>query len=189
MEDVRFYVDDQKGKLSRWFSDIVEWKNNQMDNNRVVWTKWFGVPLEAWAPRFFKLLSVKLGTIIKIDEDTLLHQNLQFARILIKTPYGEIPKEPIQVMIDGKIHKIRIREEEEKIRGDARITESHGRTLNPKFSEEVNSDGSDNSEDEAGRSEKVEFEKREILNYGEGGRGNVKNFKLFEQGITVAAMQ
>lgn len=139
VEDVRFFMNEQQNRLERWFSDISEWNNNKVDNNRVVWTIWFGVPLEAWTPRFFNLLSTKMGSIVRIDEDTLSHHNLQFVRILIKTPYVEIPREPLQVMIDGKLHNIIIKEEAISCRGGSKLTEGRKSTINAIVSEEVES--------------------------------------------------
>ncbi|KAL8497316.1 hypothetical protein ACS0TY_020847 [Phlomoides rotata] len=97
--------------ITFWFDSIRLWSEDVIDNNRIIWTNWFGVPMHAWNPNFFNLVSCKFGKILRIDEDTLHRRKLQMARILIRTPYHEIPRTPIEVEIDGKIFQIRVREE------------------------------------------------------------------------------
>ncbi|KAL8487744.1 hypothetical protein ACS0TY_024175 [Phlomoides rotata] len=71
--------------------------------------------MHAWNPDFFKLISHKFGKILKIDEDTITKEKVHRARILIKTPYSELPKDPFPVMVDGRKFSIRIKEELEEV--------------------------------------------------------------------------
>ncbi|KAL8511629.1 hypothetical protein ACS0TY_018148 [Phlomoides rotata] len=74
-----------------WFDYIQQWSDDVIDNNRIIWTNWFGVPMHAWNPIFFNLVSSKFGKLFRIDENTLQKRKLQMARILIRTPYHELP--------------------------------------------------------------------------------------------------
>lgn len=59
------------GLLSKWFEYIEPWSESCVGNRRLIWIKWYGIPLNAWSPRFFSLAACKFGTIALIDEDTL----------------------------------------------------------------------------------------------------------------------
>lgn len=56
-------------------------------------------------------MTVRFGTLIKIDDATLNKKNLEFARILIKTSYPELLKTDWEVKVDDRIVKIRIVED------------------------------------------------------------------------------
>ncbi|KAL8540253.1 hypothetical protein ACS0TY_001731 [Phlomoides rotata] len=99
--------------VSTWLESIEPWSEDVVDNNRFIWTNWFGVPMHVWNSKFFKLVSCTFGKLIRVDEDTLQRRKLQMARILIRTPYDELPRTPIAVSIDGKIFHVRVREEVE----------------------------------------------------------------------------
>ncbi|KAL8543949.1 hypothetical protein ACS0TY_004482 [Phlomoides rotata] len=105
--------------FTTWFDSFKQWSDDIVDYNRIIWTNWFGVPMHAWNTKFFNQFSCHLGQLIKIDEDTRLKRKLQIARILIRTPYHELPRTPIAVTIDGKIFHIRVREEGEDLEEDS----------------------------------------------------------------------
>lgn len=93
-----------------------------MHNARLIWTQWYGVPMHAWKPNFFKLILLKYGSLIKIDDDTMKRKNIHRARILIRTPLPEISKTPFNISVDDKVISIRIKEEDEdfyKIENDS----------------------------------------------------------------------
>lgn len=95
----------------RWFNYVGEWDDNIMHQKRNIWTLWYGVPLKAWSPRFFKMVSAKFGSLIHIDESTLSKQNLSRARILIKTLLQSLPKSDTVIKVEGKNFNIKIIEE------------------------------------------------------------------------------
>ncbi|KAL8512135.1 hypothetical protein ACS0TY_018550 [Phlomoides rotata] len=101
------------GKIAKWFLFLKPWNERDVHNVRITWTQWYGVPMHAWNPKFFKPVSLKFGKLIRIDDDTLSKRKLQYMRILIRTPRSEIPKNPFTVKVDGRIFYIRIKEESE----------------------------------------------------------------------------
>lgn len=55
-------LEDLEGFLE-WFEFIRPWSKDDISNMRVVWTKWFGVPLHAWKPKFLILWQLNLGKV------------------------------------------------------------------------------------------------------------------------------
>lgn len=100
---------------TKWFDFIDDWHKVIIHNKWVIWTTWSGVPLVAWCPRFFKKVTAKFGSLICMDEDTKLKNNLNKARILIKTSLPKLSESPLEVMVDGKGYQIKIVEEGECI--------------------------------------------------------------------------
>ncbi|KAL8552147.1 hypothetical protein ACS0TY_001001 [Phlomoides rotata] len=143
--------------LQEWFEFIRPWKEGDISNRRLVWTKWFGVPLHAWNPKFFNLASTKFGAIMKIDDETLFMNNLYFARILIRTPLHEIPKAPFPIAVDGKVFYIRVKEETEDFEDDGEDWSSDGSK-----SEEWGSEKKYNNGDVADADGKIVPEVREF---------------------------
>lgn len=68
-----------------WFDTIRPWSEGDINLRRIIWTKWYGVPLHGWNPRFFGLVAAKFGKIISIDANVKSKQSLVCARILIRT--------------------------------------------------------------------------------------------------------
>ncbi|KAL8498658.1 hypothetical protein ACS0TY_021845 [Phlomoides rotata] len=101
--------------ISKWFEYLEPWSVRDAHNVRLVWTQWFGVPMHAWNPNFFKLVSLKFGKMLRIDDNTISKKNVQMARVLIKTPYSEISRDPFPVMVDDRKFFIRIKEESKVI--------------------------------------------------------------------------
>ncbi|KAL8543611.1 hypothetical protein ACS0TY_004254 [Phlomoides rotata] len=62
--------------ISKWFEFLDPWSERDAHNVRFVWTQWFGVPMHAWNPKFFKLISLKFGKMISIDENTTSKKNV-----------------------------------------------------------------------------------------------------------------
>lgn len=107
-------LEDLEGFLE-WFEFIRPWSEDDISNMRVVWTKWFGVPLHAWKPKIFNIVATKFGKSLKIDADIESKENLQYARVLLRTPYLKISKKVFPIEIDGKIFYINVREEEDLV--------------------------------------------------------------------------
>ncbi|KAL8546183.1 hypothetical protein ACS0TY_006046 [Phlomoides rotata] len=87
------------GKIAKWFLFLEPWNERDVHNVRITRTQWYGVPMHAWNPKFFKLVLLKFSKLIRIDDATLSKRKLQYARILIRTPRSEIPKNPFTVKV------------------------------------------------------------------------------------------
>ncbi|KAL8528688.1 hypothetical protein ACS0TY_006222 [Phlomoides rotata] len=102
---------DDLGVLIKWFEFLEPWSEKDIHNIRLVWSLWYGIPMHAWNKKFFRLVSLKFGKMIKVDESTTNKSNVHRARILIRTSRPEIPRGSIPVWVDGRKFILRIREE------------------------------------------------------------------------------
>ncbi|KAL8472386.1 hypothetical protein ACS0TY_029556 [Phlomoides rotata] len=154
-------------RIAYWFESIRPWRERDVDNSRVIWTQWFGVPMHAWNPKFFKLVSTKFGSLIRLDEDTINRSNLQTARALIRTSRPEIPKEAFSVSIDGRMFPIRIREESEDVEDE--------------YEEWSSDDGEDDYEDDSSTSMDSDDEVIPVLRSIGGGVKGVASTQGHEE--------
>ncbi|XP_057808640.1 uncharacterized protein LOC131023113 [Salvia miltiorrhiza] len=97
-----------------WFDWVRPWSYIDVNTQRSVWTKWFGVPLQAWNSRFFEILGAKIGMVLKIHDLTKSKDRLDFAMIQISTGLAPINKTFV-CKIDGAQFKIRVEEVVEQI--------------------------------------------------------------------------
>lgn len=97
--------------FSHWFDWYRVWKPVDACHKRLVWTKWFGVPLHAWSERFFKTVCPSLGMFIKLDNDTMNKVRFDFARVLISVSYLKDVNQIIKVAVDNDIYSIKIVED------------------------------------------------------------------------------
>ncbi|KAL8479391.1 hypothetical protein ACS0TY_026316 [Phlomoides rotata] len=134
-------------RFSPWFQIIREWQTRDVVGNRLVWTQWFGIPLHAWKIQiqFFSLMACRVGGLVRVDEDTIRWENLQSARMLIRTPYLDVSKFQVNAEIDGEIFQIRVKEEPE-MREDGCDVEDSEDVLDGK--EPSNADSVDSSSEE-----------------------------------------
>lgn len=58
-------------KIARSFEYLEPWNENNSYNVWIILTQWFGVPIHAWNPKFFKLVATKFVFLVKIDNGTL----------------------------------------------------------------------------------------------------------------------
>lgn len=93
-----------------WFDWCREWKHIDVNQNRIIWTRWTGVPLHAWNFRFFSLVSSKIGRFVEMDENTRSRKRLDAARIKISTSLRPI-EGCIECVIDGASFHIYIGED------------------------------------------------------------------------------
>lgn len=57
------------------------------------------------------MIASRFGSVVKFDDDTLQKNNLESARVLIKTSYPELPDKAWEVKVDDKVFQIKIKEE------------------------------------------------------------------------------
>ncbi|XP_057787172.1 uncharacterized protein LOC131004499 [Salvia miltiorrhiza] len=118
-----------------WFEWIRPWSYVDVCSQRTVWTKWIGVPLQAWNPRFFEYVGARMGMVLKVHEKTTSRSRLDVAWIQMSTGLETLNR-VVECRIAGAQFKIRIEESVDLM--------AEGDTL---FSE-VNSDCSDESSPE-----------------------------------------
>ncbi|KAL8537033.1 hypothetical protein ACS0TY_012283 [Phlomoides rotata] len=97
--------------ISHWFVWCRPWMEKDVCHRRKVWTRWYGIPAQAWTPRFFKLVSANVGSFVKLDAISESKKRLDVARVLISVPFLNDVNQTFDVDIEGRIFRIRIVEE------------------------------------------------------------------------------
>lgn len=92
-----------------WFEWWREWRKSDVCQNRIVWTKWIGVPLQAWSERFFGLGCSKFGRLVEMHEVTANKVRLDHAFIKVSTGLSSVDR-CFPCKINGVQFSIRIEE-------------------------------------------------------------------------------
>lgn len=92
-----------------WMDWCRPWTYTDVSQNRSVWTRWIGVPLQAWSLRFFCLGSSKMGSLIELHEVTKRKEKLDEAFVQIYTGLKSVDR-IISCRIDGACFQVKIEE-------------------------------------------------------------------------------
>jgi hypothetical protein len=109
--EVEALMVDAKDWLDQWFKEIRPWNPNDIDLERIVWLRIFGVPIHAWNDDFFSQVTKPWGAFIKSDNVTCTKLSMDVARLLIRTSCQKPIDEFINVRINGVIFHIRVLED------------------------------------------------------------------------------
>jgi hypothetical protein len=109
--EVEALMDDAKEWLDQWFSEIRPWSPDEIDNERTIWLRIYGIPSHAWNDNFFAQVVNPWGTFIKADDGTMKKTTLDVARLMIRTSCQQVVDEFIDVKINGKIFHLRVLED------------------------------------------------------------------------------
>ncbi|KAL6502402.1 hypothetical protein OROHE_024680 [Orobanche hederae] len=92
-----------------WFSWSREWTPADVCKSREVWTRWLGVPLQAWTGRFFEAACAQVGRLVKLHKNTGQKERLDVAWVFVSTGLGKIDQ-TLECDIDGSRFQIRVEE-------------------------------------------------------------------------------
>jgi hypothetical protein len=109
--EVEALMEDAKGWLDQWFVEIRPWSPNEIDEERSIWLRIYGVPTHAWNINFFDQVVKPWGKFIHADDGTSKKITMDVARILIRTSCQKVVDEFIDVKINGKIFHLRVLED------------------------------------------------------------------------------
>ncbi|KAH7846149.1 hypothetical protein Vadar_010477 [Vaccinium darrowii] len=98
--------------LIDWFISLKPWNGESASLSRFVWLKCRGMPLQSWNVNTFKRIGDYCGVFINTDAETAFEQSYDIGRILISTDYQERIEEWINLVVNGKLYKVKIWEEE-----------------------------------------------------------------------------
>ncbi|GAU30969.1 hypothetical protein TSUD_63800 [Trifolium subterraneum] len=93
------------------FSNWTRWDKELQPYHRGAWIRLYGVPLNAWNVNFFKLCMFNCGRFLRADLCSADKDRLDFARVLIATPFLDIISRVEKVMVDGVLVEIKMVEE------------------------------------------------------------------------------
>lgn len=102
---------DSIGWWKQWFRCIRPLQKTDVDSEKVMWIKIFGVPCQAWSMKFSISLANKLGKFIWDDENTSQGKNFEVARIMIRVPLNFYLLEAINVLINEESVRLVLRED------------------------------------------------------------------------------
>lgn len=97
--------------INQWFKDIRSWKHQDVDNERLIWLRIYGLPCQAWNPIVFEFMTKPVGHFVCSDEDTLKLKSLDVARILVRTKYCLVLNETYNMTINDVIFNIKVVED------------------------------------------------------------------------------
>lgn len=109
--DVAKVVEEAKGWVEDWFDEIKAWSPMEIDKERLVWVKCFGIPYHAWSDNFFNMLASCYGVFMYADSCTSNQVCMDVARFLIRTKVQESISTSVKVHINGDLYVIIIIEE------------------------------------------------------------------------------
>ncbi|XP_058758617.1 uncharacterized protein LOC131631862 [Vicia villosa] len=109
--EIKNLISEGKSWWSQWFSEIREWKEKDVDKERVTWLRVYGIPCHAWSFSFFEMLANRFGSYVCSDENTLNGSNMDIARFMIRTSGTSVLNENLEVNINGIPYKIALRED------------------------------------------------------------------------------
>lgn len=105
------FVEENKEWLGNFFESFEEWKANMQPGNRLTWLRCMGMPLNAWNVEGFRKILLRYGSLISVADETQTMENLQYARVLIRTASVKPINEFFKAKVNGVEYDIRIMEE------------------------------------------------------------------------------
>jgi hypothetical protein len=109
--EVEALMEDAKEWLDQWFSEIRPWSPDEIDNERTIWLRIYGIPSHAWNDNFFAQVVNPWGTLIRADDGTMKKTTLDVARLMIRSSCQQVVDDFIDVKINGKIFHLRVLED------------------------------------------------------------------------------
>ncbi|GKV28743.1 hypothetical protein SLEP1_g37755 [Rubroshorea leprosula] len=111
-EELKDLVEMASDWLSQWFEDVRPWTPESVANERFVWVRCQGTPLNVWGLDFFEKMACSWGKFICLDDNTSKKMRFDIARFLISTPIRNTISFLRQVQINGRIYNLKFTEEE-----------------------------------------------------------------------------
>ncbi|XP_058746048.1 uncharacterized protein LOC131618913 [Vicia villosa] len=82
-----------------------------VDSERVVWVRVYGVPCHVWGTDFFETLANQLGSFICVDDNIVSGDNMDIARVMIRVAFNFVLNNFMEVAIDGEVFNLVFRED------------------------------------------------------------------------------
>ncbi|XP_020228107.1 uncharacterized protein LOC109809260 [Cajanus cajan] len=110
-ETMKERISDKSDVLNVIFNKVVKWSQSVSTGNRMVWVRCYGVPLQLWNEECLGQVVGELGTVVGIHRDTLELNEVNSARVLIRTGSARFINSHKLVKINGERRQIRLVEE------------------------------------------------------------------------------
>ncbi|GAU42670.1 hypothetical protein TSUD_106440 [Trifolium subterraneum] len=109
--EVKALMEDAKGWMDQWFKEIRSWCPSDLDAERTIWLRIYGVPSHAWNESFFTQLVKPWSSFINEDEGTLKKSTMDVARLMIRTSCQQIIDEFVDVKVNDVVYHLRVLED------------------------------------------------------------------------------
>lgn len=92
--------------LRMWFKEVRPWSPLEVDKERLMWLKVFGVLFQAWNHNLFDLISKQVGALIREEEGTKNQSRMDVERIQVRTKSFSMINEEIRIKVNDDIFNI-----------------------------------------------------------------------------------
>ncbi|GMP99308.1 hypothetical protein CsSME_00046825 [Camellia sinensis var. sinensis] len=99
--------------LNEWYESVSDWEQGiLLDQERLVWLSFYGVPLNLWSTDTFNKIGRLWGEMISINEETIRHLSFRCRRIQIVTKVMNFINFVIHIKCRDTFYPIRVYEEQ-----------------------------------------------------------------------------
>ncbi|GKV14959.1 hypothetical protein SLEP1_g25757 [Rubroshorea leprosula] len=112
LRELKDLVEMASDWLEQWFEEVSPWIPEKVAEERFVWIKCQGVPLNVWKSEFFANMSCAWGKFICLDDSTNHKRRFDIARFLISTSIMGSISVKRSIRINGSIYDIKFTKEE-----------------------------------------------------------------------------
>jgi hypothetical protein len=109
--EVEALMEDANEWLEEWFKEICRWNPKDVELERIIWLRIFGIPVHAWNDDFFFRVSKPWGVFLKADDVTSKKLTMDVARVLIRTSCQKAVDEFLDVKINCEFFHLHIVED------------------------------------------------------------------------------
>ncbi|KAL4361762.1 hypothetical protein GQ457_04G015010 [Hibiscus cannabinus] len=108
-EERRVFLD--KTDLDQWFDRLTVWNPGVRLDSRSVWVSVVGLPMHLWSSKTFANIANLWGSLVRVDDKTIVPQSLERARFLMETSWMERIEETVE-LVEGEDLVIRVQVQE-----------------------------------------------------------------------------
>lgn len=100
-EDVDALLQERKEWWELLFVSVKPWQPTDVDPERLLWLKIYGVPCHAWGESLFRSLLDSIGRYVKSDKETMLKLRMDEARICLRYRGRRKCMQPLKWLLMG----------------------------------------------------------------------------------------
>ncbi|CAK8531108.1 unnamed protein product [Lathyrus sativus] len=109
--EIRDLIREAESWWRQWFSVIREWKEEDLDKERVTWLRCYRIPFHAWNFYFFELLAKTHRNYVCVYDNTLKEYCMDVSIIMVMTNCAVVLNETFKVQINDEIFSIKMIED------------------------------------------------------------------------------
>ncbi|GKU86167.1 hypothetical protein SLEP1_g729 [Rubroshorea leprosula] len=110
-EELKELVEMTSEWLRQWFEEVKPWSPEMVADERFVWIRCQGAPLNVWRTDFFATMGWSWGKFICLDDSTSQKRRFDIARFLILTPMMNTIFVTRQIKINGSMYNVKFMKE------------------------------------------------------------------------------